>query len=221
MVQDTLAERVFLILHDPFTGKPAVRASALKRAVTGAELAELILEHRIGMENDRIVLADARVQKTDYISSFVLTSIRGQKDVHSVPVWVAALAERLFDLVAGRLTNAGIVHRTGGPGLLRRSAQRFAATDLLAAARPRLRLEHMLRTPQELDVPSAACAAVLAAVGADRVLDVDGDRAAIRQVIAAARTSLPVDLRNLVTGLEVAHASAELPPSLRLRTSDR
>lgn len=218
--QDKLAERIFLALHDPFTGKPALRPPALKRAITGAELAELTLTHQIGMENDRVVLANQQPQRTDYISSFVLASIRNQAEAHTVPVWVAALAPRLFDLVASRLINEGIVHRVVGGGLLRRSAQRFAAVDLLSAAGPLLRLEHMLRTPGEMDAESAAGIAVLAAVGADRVLDADGDRTAKRKAIQDVMESLPVDLRSLVTGLEVAHASGELPPSLRLRTSD-
>jgi hypothetical protein len=60
---------------------------------------------------------------------------------------------------------------------------------------------------------------VLAAVGGERTLDID--RATRRQRIAPITDSLPVDLRSLVTGIEVAHASGELPQSVRLRTSDK
>lgn len=194
----------------------------MKRGVVGAELAELVLDRRIGMENDRIVLADPGSRSSEPVSAFVLDAIRGQSEAHPVPVWVAAVADQIFDLVTTRLIDEDIVHRVGGSRLLlRRSAYRFPATDLLAAAGPRLRLEHLLRAPRELDPASSVCAAVLGAVGAARVLNADGDRAATRQTIATITEAFPVDLRSLVTGLEVAHAAGELPPSLRLRTSDK
>jgi hypothetical protein len=217
MSRDKLASRVFLILHDQFSGKPLLRPTAVKIAVAGAELAELTLAHRIGMENDRIVVADARPRKLDHVSTFVIDSIRSQRDSHTVPVWLAALAERLFDLVATQLVDEGVVHRQRGGVLLGRSATRFPAADLLAASGPRVRLEHVLRTPRELDPASAAVAAVLGAVGAERVLDPDGDRGAVRNVIASATAGLTVDLRSLVMGIEVAHASGELRPTLRPR----
>lgn len=219
MNSDKLATSIFLILHDPFTGKPSLGAGALKCGVTGAELAELITDRRLGMENDRIVLADAEPQGADEIATFVLQTIRSQTEAHTVPSWVAALADPLFDLVATRLVDEGVVHRAGR-GLLGRGPERFPSVDLLRAAGPRVRLEHMLREPDELDPAGSVCAAVLGALGADRVLDVDGDRAAVRRAIAAVTDSLPVDLRSLLTGLEVAHASGALPPSLRLRVSD-
>jgi hypothetical protein len=203
---DKLASRVFLILHDQFSGKPLLRRSAVKLAVAGADLAELTLDNLIGIQNDRIVLTDARPRALDHISAFVVDSIRRRSAAHTVPAWLAALADRLFDLVSTQLTGDGIVHHQQG-GRLRRSAGRFPATDLLAASGPRVRLEHMLRTPREMDVASAACAAVLGAVGAEKVLDPDGDRGAVRQVIAVATQALPRDLRSLVMGLEVAHTS--------------
>jgi hypothetical protein len=224
MSRDKLASRVFLVLHDPFTGKALVRSSAVRLAVAGAELAELALPRPdrapvIGLENDRIVLAETRPRRIDYISSFVVDSIRGQAEAHTAMVWTAALADRVFDLVATQLINDRIVLRQPGGRVFGRSSPRFPALDLLAAAGPRVRLEHKLRSGEELDPASAVCLAVLAAVGGDRTLDVD--RAARRRLIAPITESLPLDLRSLVTGLEVAHASGELPQSVRLRTSDK
>jgi hypothetical protein len=216
---DKSASKVFLILHDSFTGKPVVRPSAIKRGIIGAEIADLILARRIGMENDRIVLADEGRRGADHLSAFLLESIRSQPDAHTVPVWVATLADRLFDLLATLLVTEGIVRRSPGSRLVR-SSDRFPAQDLLAAAGPRLRLEHALRSPGDLDITSSIVAALLGSIGAGRVLDADGNRGAIRRRIEEVTASLPVDLRDLIIGMEVAHASGELPPSLRLRTTD-
>jgi hypothetical protein len=227
--RDKLAARMFLILHDSFTGKPLVRASAVRIAVAGAELADLALARPgrgqlVALENDRVVLSGTRPRRLDYISSFVVDSIRSQPDAHPATVWTAALADHVFDLVVTQLLTDGVVQRQQG-GLFGRSSRRFPALDLLAAAGPRVRLEHALRSdagPGEettLDEETAVLLAVLAAVGGERTLDLD--RAARRRLTAAAAEALPLDLRSLVTGIEVAHASGELPQSLRLRTSDR
>lgn len=214
------ASKIFLILHDSFSGKPLIRQSAIKRGVIGAEIADLILARRIGMENDRIVLADGGRRGADNLSAFLLESIRNQSDAHTVPVWVATLADRLFELLATLLISEGVVRRVTNKRLLGRAADSFPAQNLLAAAGPRLRLEHALRSPEDLDITYAIVAALLGSIGAARVLDTDGDRGATRRRIEEVTASLPLDLHDLIIGMEVAHASGELPPSLRLRTSD-
>jgi hypothetical protein len=221
--REKLAARVFLILHDPFTGKPQLRQTAVRLAVAGAELAELTLSRPdrgqiIALENDRVVLAEAQPHRIDYISSFVIDSIRSQREAHPAMVWTAALADHVFDLVATQLINERIVQRRHAGRLFTRPSPRFPAVDLLAAAGPRVRLEHALRAGEELDEETAVCLAVLAAVGGDRTLDVD--RSTRRHRIASITDSLPLDLRGLITGIEVAHASGELSQTIRLRTSD-
>ncbi|OLT12063.1 hypothetical protein BJF78_25210 [Pseudonocardia sp. CNS-139] len=214
------AAKIFLILHDSFTGKPLVRPSAIKRGIIGAELADLIQSRRIGMENDRVVIADEGRRGADHLSAFLLETIRSQPDAHTVPVWVATLADRLFDLLATLLVTDGIVRRIPGSRLLGRGTDRFPAHDLLAAAGPRLRLDHALRSPTEPDLPSQVVAALLGAIGAAKVIDQDGDRSAIRRRVEDITRGLPLDLRDFIIGMEVAHASGELPPSLRLHTAD-
>jgi hypothetical protein len=215
---DLLASRVFLILHDTFTGKPTVAPASLRCALVGAQLADLVLAGRLGVERGDVVLTHARRESTDDAAAFVLEAIATQDRPHPVPTWVGALAEPLLDTVAVRVARAGIVGR-GGRGLFGRGAERFPARNLLTSARPRVRLEHMLRHPRSLDRPTAAVAAVLGAVGAERSLDVDGSREVVRAGLAAARDRLPADLAELVSGVEAANA-APPPSSLRLRPSD-
>lgn len=214
---DKSATKLFLILHDSFSGKPVVRQSAIKRGVIGAELADLIMARRIGMENDRIVLADEGRRGADYLSTFLLESIRSQPEAYSVPVWVATLANRLFDLLASLLVSEGVVRRVPG-SRLRRSADRFLPEDLLAAAGPRVRLEHDLNSAADLDLPTQIVAALIGAIGAARTIDTDNGRGVARRRIEQITSGLPLDLRDLIIGMEVAHASGELPPSLRLHT---
>jgi hypothetical protein len=211
------ASKLFLILHDSFSGKPVVRQSAIKRGIIGAELADLIIARRIGMENDRIVLADEGKRGTDYLSTFMMESIRSQPDAFTVPVWVATLSNRLFDLLATLLVNAGVVHRVPG-SRLRRTADRFPPADLLAAAGPRVRLEHDLVSAAELDLPTQVVAALIGSIGAARTIDTDNGRGVARRRIEEITSALLVDLRDLIIGMEVAHASGELPPSLRLHS---
>lgn len=214
--QDKLAARIFLILHDPFSGKAAVGPSAMRCAIAGAELAELILTGRITLENDLVVTGAAGVPGSDEISAFVVDSINRQPASHGVPTWLAAIGDALYELVAARMVGTGILVRSRG---LVGRAYRYPAANLLAAAGPRVRLEHMVRRPRERDLPGAVCAALLGAIGGAGALETDGSRRSMRRTLAAIAESLPTELRSLVMGVEVAHGSGSLPPSVQLRPS--
>jgi Golgi phosphoprotein 3 (GPP34) len=212
--QDKLAARLFLILHDPFSGRCAVSPMALRCALVGAELAELLLNRRVFMVNELIVPGEASAPGTDALSAFVMGAINRQPERYPVPVWLAAIGDAVAELVAARLVEVGILVRTRSP--VRRRG-RFPAINLLAAAGPRVRLEHMVHMPEESDIASATCAALVNAVGAGRVLQGEAPRRDLRRGLTALGALLPPDLRSLVMSVEVAHASGALPPSLRLR----
>jgi Golgi phosphoprotein 3 (GPP34) len=212
--QDKLAARLFLILHDPFSGRCAVSPTTLRCVLVGAELTELILNRRVAMDNELVVPGAPSAPGTDALSAFVVGAITRQREYYPVPVWLAAIGDAVAELVAARLVEENILTRS--KTLVRRRG-RFPAANLLAAAGPRVRLEHMVRAPDECDVAGATCAALLDAVGAGRVLQGDDTRRALRRGLAALSATLPDDLRSLVTSVEVAHASGALPPSLRLR----
>jgi Golgi phosphoprotein 3 (GPP34) len=210
--QDRLSARIFLILHDPFNGKPAVGPTAMRCAIAGAELAELILAARIAIADDRIVAGHPAGPGGDAISAFVLDSINRQPTAYGVQTWLGAIGDAMYELVANRLVKAGILARSRG---LVGRVHRYPAADLLAAAGPRVRLEHMVRRPRERDTEGAVCAALLGAVGAAGVLETDGSRRSMRRNLAGIAESLPADLRRLVMSVEVAHESGSLPPSGR------
>ncbi len=214
--QDKLATREFLILHDPFTGRCAVGVGALRCALVGAELAELVLNRRVALQGELVLPGAADrspLPGTDGISAFVVDSIVRQPGHYPVSTWLAALGRAVTELVATQLVEAGILLRTR---TLLGKRVRFPAANLLAAAGPRVRLEHMVRRPRDSDAATAACASLLVAIGARRVINADGDRRDTRRGLAALDMMLPHDLRSLVTAVEVAHAAGALPPALRL-----
>lgn len=215
--QDKLAARLFLILHDPFNGRCAVSPMALRCALAGAELAELVLNKRVTMVGEQVVLGATSAPGTDALSAFVVGAIARQPESYGVPTWLAAIGDAVVELVAARLLETGILARSKPP--LRRRG-RYPAINLLAAAGPRVRLEHMVRHPADCDVAGAICAALVDAIGAGRVLQGADGRRELRRGLAAVTAQLPADLRGLVTSVEVAHASGSLPPSLRLRPKD-
>lgn len=207
MDQERLAARVFLIAHDEFTGKPRMSHDLLCCGLAGAQLADLVIAGHLTTSNGRILLTDAEVPRGDTIAGYVLTAIGEQKASHTVRTWTGHLGEALFELVGRELVDHGIVRREPVRGLLGRRPDRFPAVDLLRAAAPRIRLEHMLRTPRDLDLAGGVVAALLWALGTDAVLDPTIDRVEARRLVDEVRDGLPPDLSRLLAGI-VASVSA-------------
>ncbi|MGI8651687.1 MAG: GOLPH3/VPS74 family protein [Geodermatophilaceae bacterium] len=211
MAQDKLAESMFLLLHDPFSGRPEIAHELLNCALVAAELAELIMTGHIGIDNDRVVVIDSRDVGPDEMSAFVVDSIQSQSGAHTVRSWVEVLSDVLYEMVARGMVKAGVVSREqGGRRLLRRSPDRFPSVDLLRASAPRVRLEHMLRVPDDMDQQGTVTAAILGALDIVQGFDVGIDRIALRGRISELTQQLPSDLRDVVAGVEASAASISL-----------
>jgi hypothetical protein len=211
MERPRLAADFFLIAHDEFSGKLRISAALLGCGLAGAQLAEHVTEGQLVVEAGRLLAMDLPKDSADEVGAYVIETIRQQSSTHSVRVWVDTFSEMLPELIARRLVADGVVRREeGGRQLMRRRPDRYPATDLLAAARPRLRLEHMLRTPQEFDLSGAVLAVLVGALGVDATLDPELDRAAARELISRLRMHLPADLRELIEGVEAAVAAISL-----------
>ena len=210
MQRPRLAGDLFLVAHDEFSGKLRVSADLLGCGLVGAKLAELVVSDRLVVESGRVLATDARGDGSDAIGDYVVDTLLRQETTHTVRVWVETFREVLPDLVAQRLVDQAVVRREEGGGRWRRRADRFPATDLLAATGPRLRLEHMLRTPQEFDLAGAVLAALVGAAGVESLLDPDLDRAALRELVARLEENLPADLRAVVEGVRAAVAAVSL-----------
>lgn len=210
MADGHLGDDLFLVVHDEFTGKLRVSPDLLECGVVAAVLAELVIAGRLGIPGGRVVVTDHRGQGKDEIGAFVVESVQRQPKTHNVRTWIGTFDGLMTKLTARRLIDAGVLRRETNRRLLRRSADRFPAVDLLAAARPRIRLEHMLRTPEEFDLAGAVIAALVGVLGIDSVLNPALDRGETRELIGQLHGHLPTDLRSLLDGCAEAVAAVSL-----------
>jgi hypothetical protein len=206
MERDELAAGFFLIAHDEFSGKLRIARDRLGHGLVAAELAQLLIAGRIAIADGRVVLTDSYAAEPNDVDRYVLDTVQRHQSVRSVRAWVESLAEPLYELTARRLEDMGIVRREAGGGLVRRRPDRFPGVDLLTAARPRMRLERMIRSPKELDLPGAFTASLLWTLGADGALDPEIDKNAARELVQQVDEHLPADLHSVLAG---ARAAAE------------
>jgi hypothetical protein len=205
-----MAIAFFLLVHDPFTGKLLISEDLLGCGLVGAQLCDLMIAGRLQMVDGRVTAIDTGEVGADDIPQFVVDSIARQPDTHVVRTWTENLGPLLLELVARDIVGSGVLRRETGGGLLRRRADRFPAVDLLKAAAPKVRLEHALRNPQELDLALGFLAALVWALGVDRILDPSLDRVAAREVVDEVLDHLPATLGELVDGIRSAAAAISL-----------
>jgi hypothetical protein len=206
MERDELAAGFFLIAHDEFSGKLRINRERLGYGLVAAELAQLLVAGRIALSDGRVVLTDSYTVEPNDVDGYVLDAVQRHVSVRSVRAWTDSLAQPLYELISQRLEEMGVVRREGGGGLVRRKPDRFPGVDLLAAARPRMRLERMINSPREIDLPGAFTASLLWALGVEGVLDPEIDRSAARELVRQVNEHLPADLH---TVLAAARAAAD------------
>lgn len=233
MAEEALARRMFLILHDPFSGKPSAPPELTKYALIAAALADLLLHRRIAVDNGRIMATGARGNSMAYPPSpappapaappAVAPPRTTTDDVHALLLrnippggaditrcWIDSFTDLVYEMVARGLVADGVVRRVRGRGFLRRGPDRFPALDLLEAAGPRVRFEHMMRSPHEMDLIAATFASILHGLRIQYEVETDRDRAAIRNTSASAAHQLPADVRDLLETITTAVAEVTL-----------
>jgi hypothetical protein len=211
MTQETLARRIFLILHDPFTGKPGVSLDGVKYGLVTAGLAGLVTQRRLGVHNGRVTVLERRGRGSDDVAAFLMQGIYGRPDTYIARSWVEAFTDPVYELVARGLVADGIVrHENGGRRLVRRNPDRFPAVDLVRAAGPKVRLEHMLSSPHDLDFDGAMLAAIIQALHLDHVIDLERERPAVRAALAAAAQQVTADIGELVESVAAAVSAISL-----------
>ena len=203
MSRQPLAVDFFLIAHDPFDdGRLTVGSEMLGCGLVGAELADLVLARRLEIEGDLVVLPRTGRQ-LDEIDEYVIQAVADQDSVHPVRFWVEPLQDGLYALIAQNLVASGIVRRQHSTRRIGRGRQpdRFPANDLLAACRPRQQLAELLRTPKNFTLRDGVLAALVGVRGIEGVLDVDVDRASMRELLGEIEANLPPDLQTVCDAL--------------------
>lgn len=204
-----LADELFLIAHDDYTGKAAAPPRTLDPALAGALLGELVLDGRITVAGGQVHVTDGRARQ-DPAADRVLGEIVHRGDGHAVRAWVRFLAPRVRLQIGERLVSTGTVRRERVRGLNLRTTVRWPGLDPNRVAVPRVVLTTILeRSDEPLETRTALLAALVRAGGVLRVLNLS-DRAAAER-IATARRLLPRELRELLDGVDAAITAAAVP----------
>jgi hypothetical protein len=200
-----LADELFLIGLDEFSGKPQSAPGLLDTAIAGAALGELLFEGRITVGGGVVVLDDRPWQEP--LTDLIVAEIARRGDGHAGRLWLKFLREegQIRERVGKRLASAGWVRREESRGL--RRSIRWPALDPNLAAAPRVRLGAVLRNSDAaMDVRTATLAALAGAGGLTKLITLfDG---AIPERIAAARRLLPPQVEALLSSVDAAVAAA-------------
>lgn len=203
---ERLADELFLIGHDDYSGKALAAATPLDSALAGALLAELLFDGRISLAGSHVYAAGNRARR-EPVTDLVLAEIVHRGDGHPTRSWLEFLAPRVRDRIGDRLMSAGAVRRMTTRGLSLRTTVRWPGLDPNRVARPRVRLNAILeRSEQPLDARTATLAGLVRAAGLVKAL-LSMNRAIVADRIAAGRRLLPTELADLLTAVDAAVAS--------------
>lgn len=196
-----LADALFLIGHDEFTGKPHAAVDRLDCALAGAALAELLFERRIVLEGGGVAAVDNRLWQ-EPLTDLLITEIMRREGVHPVRLWIRYLREHvnINERVGTRLVTAGVLRREQGR-LLGRSV-RWPAIDPNQAASARVRLTAMMMQLHQsrLDAATLLLATFVEAVGLGAtVFD-----APVTALMRESRALLPPPLDTLLAAVVAA-----------------
>jgi hypothetical protein len=161
------------------------------------------------LRKGKVVVLDGE-PSNDELTDKLVRTVDQQATDHRVRTWAEQLGSYAYQIIAERLVAAGTLRHERGRKLIGRSGERYPAVDLYYAARPRLTLNHVIRHREEIDLDQAVVAALLAAVGIEPVLGLDMSRDALRNVINSLVNAMPMQLQELLAGIDEAVASISL-----------
>jgi hypothetical protein len=210
ILMDTLplADELFLVGHDQYSGKPHISDGVLDTALAGAVLGELVLAGRLSVGEDTIVVVRDQRPHSERVSDAALAEILKQREQHSVRAWVEYLRDHSRAMVAPRLVQAGLIERIQVRAMLKQTV-RHKAVDTLRAAAPQARLRYMLDHPGNLDEQTAVLGGLVMVSNLDFVLG-GGSGRETREALGVMQRLLKTDLQSLVAGVESAIAQIAL-----------
>jgi hypothetical protein len=204
-----LADELFLVGHDEYSGKPIVNSVILDSGLAGAVLGELLLAGRLVIDDNRVQVYDPRAYG-ESVSDAALAEIVRQQENHPVRAWVEYLRDDVREMVGRRLVASRIVEREESRGFRFRASVRFPAIDAIEAAKPRVRLRYLLDKDEQLDQQAAALAALVRAAELEQAILVDTNKQQVRDHIAQATAHMHPFLHALAQGVDAAVAAIAL-----------
>lgn len=210
MTDFRLADELFLIGHDEYTGKTRLSDELLGTGLAGAVLGELLITRRIGCIGGKVTVNDQRPWG-DPVTDAAVGELHRRMGNYVVRAWVEHLRPNAREAVAQRLLAAGVVRREENRGMLsRRGAPRYPGVEPMVCAQPQVRLAYQLERPGTIDPQTATLAALVLAAGLDQLLVVSMSRQETREQLTQITASLPVELQALITGVQAATAALAL-----------
>lgn len=204
-----LADELFLIAHDEYSGRALVHDDLLDTGLAGAVLAELLLDGRISCSGGR-VSAVGTAPGADPVCDAALAELRARGS-HPTRAWVEYLRPGPRMMVAQRLIDAGLVLREQSRGMLGlRRRVRYPGTDATTCTLPRVRLAYVLERQRPVKSYLATLAALVLVTGLDHQLAVSLSRHQARARLRRLTTNLSAELRALVAGVDTAVAAIAL-----------
>ncbi|MDI1462822.1 GPP34 family phosphoprotein [Catellatospora sp. KI3] len=204
-----LADELFLIGHDEYSGKTKINNDVLSCGLAAAALGELMLAGTLVVESGRVAAWSAR-QNGDAVNDQVVAELQKVGTGHPVQNWIQHLRTDIKEVVAHRLGLRGIVRRETSRSLTGRTQVRYPAADPTEATRSVVRLGFLLGRPSEaLDLPAALLSSLSTAVGVAIVVPMLNN-GQTRDRLEQVRLGLPQELRELVKGVESAIATVAL-----------
>jgi len=204
-----LADELFLIGHDEYTGKAHVNNAILDSGLAGAVIGELLLTGRVVIADNRVVVRDNRPYN-EVVTDAALAEILKQRENHPVRAWVEYLRDDVRDMVGRRLVQTGMVTREESRGLTLRVTVRYPAVDAIEAAAPLVRLRFLLDRNEALDQQTMALASLVRTSQLEQTLLVDTNRQQVRDLIARTTEPMHPYLHSLAAGVDAAVAAIAL-----------
>jgi hypothetical protein len=208
MIALPLADELFLVGHDHYSGKSKISDTVLDTGLAGAVLGELVLAGRLAVADDNLVTARDQRPYGERVSDAALAEILKQHEVHPVRAWVEYLREHARTMVAPRLVQSRLVERVQARSMLKTTV-RYKAVDSLKASSAQARLRYMLDHQDTLDEQTAVLGALVLATGLDYLLG-GGSPREVRDGLGLMGQRLRPDLQALVAGVESAVAAIAL-----------
>lgn len=202
-----LADELFMVGHNEYTGKTVINAEMLDAGLAGAALAELILQRRVTVVAGKVAVDDPRPWG-DPVTDVVLREIHSRGSEFVPRAWVEHLRGNVGEVVAQRVVAAGMIRRDEQrSGLSRKLTVRYPAVNALTATRPLVRLSYYLQRPAQIDAQTATLAALVKATGLEQRIMLEWTRQEVADAITAIVVRLPAPLRDTIHGVEGAVAA--------------
>lgn len=210
MTEFRLADELFLIGHDEYTGKTRVNEELLSTGLAGAVLGELLINRRISCLGGKVAIVDPRPWG-ETVSDAALAELQQRMGSYVVRAWVEHLRTNAREAVGRRLASAGVVQREESRGMLgRRGSVKFPGVEPTVCAQPQVKLAYQLERPGVIHPQMATLASLLLTLGMENLLVVTMSRQECREQLTQITASLPEELHTLITGVQAATTALAL-----------